>query len=257
MRKDKCVAVVIPALNEADAIGHVVRDIPEWVDRIIVADNGSSDATAERAAAAGATVVKEPEPGYGAACLAGIAAAGKTDIIVFLDGDYSDYADEMATLVDPIASGACEFVIGSRVLGAREKGSLTLQQRFGNWLATTLIERIWGTRYTDLGPFRAIDADKLELLGMADRNFGWTVEMQIRAIEEGLHIKEVPVSYRCRIGISKVSGTIRGTVLAGYKILYVIGRQAIRRRRPIRDEHCDCLPHQVAASPAGAKVTRP
>ncbi|MFT5507675.1 MAG: glycosyltransferase involved in cell wall biosynthesis [Hyphomicrobiaceae bacterium] len=229
MRNSKRVAVVIPAQNEADAIGKVVGDIPAWVDQIVVADNGSIDATATVAKAAGATVISEPEPGYGAACLAGIAAVEAADIIVFLDGDYSDYPEEMAHLVDPIATDAADIVIGSRVTGVREAGSLMPQQRFGNWLATTLIRLIWGGRYTDLGPFRAIERSKLDALGMADRNFGWTVEMQIRALEEGLRVAEVPVSYRCRIGTSKVSGTIRGTVLAGAKILYIIARQALRR----------------------------
>ena len=244
MRNDKRIAVVIPALNEAEAIGQVVCACPGWVDQIVVSDNGSVDATAERARAAGAIVVHESEPGYGAACLAGIArveSGGSPDIIVFLDGDYSDHPEEMHRLVDPIARGEADMVIGSRLIGEREAGALMPQQRFGNWLATTLIRLIWGMRYTDLGPFRAIDAAKLEALAMADRNFGWTVEMQIRAIEEGLRIREAPVSYRCRIGTSKVSGTIRGTVLAGYKILYIIARQAVRRitgknPRPMRPE---------------------
>lgn len=260
MRHHKRIAVVIPALNEAEAIPEVLRAIPAWVDQVVVADNGSTDATAARARQAGATVVYEPQPGYGAACLAGIdevaradlaraeaamadgamadgagAAVTKTDIIVFLDGDNSDYPEEMARLVDPIAHNEADMVLGSRVTGEREAGSLMPQQRFGNWLATTLIHLIWRQRYTDLGPFRAIDVAKLNALSMADRNYGWTVEMQIRAIEEGLRIQEVPVSYRCRIGTSKVSGTVRGTVLAGYKILYIIGRQALRtatRRKP-------------------------
>lgn len=230
MRGDKRIAVVIPARNEAAAIGQVVVDVPDWADQIMVADNGSTDATASTARAAGADVVCQPEPGYGAACLSGIAALEPADIIVFLDGDYSDYPQEMAALVDPIANGNCDLVIGSRVTGERQAGALLPQQRFGNWLATTLIRLIWRHRYTDLGPFRAIDAGKLEALAMADRNFGWTVEMQIRAIEEGLRIEEVPVSYRCRIGQSKVSGTISGTVRAGTKILYIIARQALRRR---------------------------
>jgi len=229
MRHTKCVAVVIPALNEADAIGKVIADIPGWVDRIVVADNGSVDATATIAAAAGATVVAEPEAGYGAACLAGLAAVPDADIIVFLDGDYSDFPGEMDRLVDPIARGDTDMVIGSRALGRSEAGSMTVPQRLGNCLATTLIRLIWGAHYTDLGPFRAIDANKLRWLEMADRNFGWTVEMQIRAIEEGLDFKEVPVSYRCRIGTSKVSGTIRGSISAGYKILYIIARQALKR----------------------------
>ena len=239
MRGDKRIAVVIPAQDEAEAIGKVIACVPAWVDQIVVADNGSSDATAAVAQAAGAEVVWEPEPGYGAACLCGIAAADHADIIVFLDGDYSDYPQEMSRLVDPIAANDVDLVIGSRVIGEREAGALLPQQRLGNWLATSLIRLIWGVRYTDLGPFRAIDAGRLNALAMADRNFGWTVEMQIRALEEGLRVLEVPVSYRCRIGASKVSGTIRGTLLAGSKILYIIARQAMtrpvkRRRRKAR-----------------------
>ena len=234
MRNEKRVAVVIPAQNEAEAISRVVAEIPGWVDQIIVADNASTDATAAVARAAGATVVAEPEAGYGAACLAGIAAVNDAEIIVFLDGDYSDYPQEMALLVDPIAFGTSDFVIGSRVTGTRAAGALSPQQRWGNWLATTLIRLIWRGRYTDLGPFRAIDAHCLATLSMADRNFGWTVEMQIRALEEGLRVSEVPVSYRCRIGKSKISGTVGGVVRAGSKILYIIGRHALfrQRRRP-------------------------
>ncbi len=231
MRNEKRVAVVIPAQNEAEAIGKVVAEIPAWVDQIVVADNGSTDATATVARTAGATVVSEPEPGYGAACLAGIAAVDGAEIIVFLDGDYSDHPREMVLLVDPIAFGVSEFVIGSRVTGTREAGALSPQQRWGNWLATTLIRLIWGGRYTDLGPFRAIDANCLSKLSMADRNFGWTVEMQIRALEEDLRVIEVPVSYRRRVGRSKISGTISGVVQAGTKILYVIGRHALIRLR--------------------------
>lgn len=231
MRDNRQIAVVIPAQNEAEAIAQVIGDVPAWVDHIIVADNGSTDTTAERARNAGATVVHEPQRGYGAACLSGIAAAGDTDVIVFLDGDYSDYPNEMTRLVAPILADEADFVLGSRVTGERQAGSLMPQQMFGNWLATSLIHLIWRQRYTDLGPFRAIARDKLEALAMADRNFGWTVEMQIRAIEEGLRIKEVPVSYRCRIGTSKVSGTLTGSAKAGYKILYIIARQALRRGR--------------------------
>jgi len=229
MRANRKIAVVTPAHNEAGAIANVIAEIPVWVDRIIVADNASTDATAERACAAGATVVHEARMGYGAACLAGLAHTGASDIIVFLDGDYSDHPSEMNLLVDPILDGNADLVLGSRVLGARAPGSLTPQQRAGNWLATRLIHFIWGVRLTDLGPFRAVRADALRRLAMADCDFGWTVEMQVRAIEEGLRISEVPVSYRCRIGTSKISGTVRGTVRAGAKILYVIARHAARR----------------------------
>jgi glycosyltransferase involved in cell wall biosynthesis len=231
MRYNQSIGVVIPALNEADAIGRVVGDIPSWVDKIIVADNGSKDGTGDVARKAGAVVVREMELGYGAACLAGIAALGPVDIVVFLDGDYSDHPEDMADLVDPILNGSYDFVIGSRATGAREAGSLTPQQLFGNWLATTLIRQIWGAYYTDLGPFRAIRASSLTTLAMADRNYGWTVEMQIKAAEHNLRAHEVPVRYRCRIGVSKVSGTIKGSVKAGYKILSIIGRHALRSRR--------------------------
>ena len=230
MREGRRIGVVIPALNEAAAIGRVVADIPAWVDQIVVADNGSSDGTGEVARAAGATVVIEPARGYGAACLAGIAALERVDIVVFLDGDYSDHPADMADLVDPIAAGAADFVLASRAKGKRERGALTPQQMFGNWLATRLIARIWGERYSDLGPFRAILAPALAALAMADRNFGWTVEMQIKAAEQRLRVLEVPARYRRRIGVSKVSGTITGSVKAGVKILYVIGRHALALR---------------------------
>ncbi len=209
--------VIIPALNEERAIGRVVGDIPAFVDRVIVVDNGSSDRTAAVAQAGGALVVRETERGYGAACLTGIASAADADIIVFMDGDYSDHGSEMASLVEPIGRGEADMVLGSRVLGEREAGSLTPQQRFGNWLATTLIRLIWRADYTDLGPYRAISSSALAALGMRDRNYGWTVEMQIRAAQAGLAVSEVPVSYRRRIGQSKVSGTVKGTIMAGFK----------------------------------------
>ncbi len=231
MRLGQHIAVVIPALNEERAIGRVLAEIPPWVDRVVVADNGSSDRTAEAASGAGAVVVHEPEPGYGAACLKGIAAAGDADIIVFLDGDYSDHPADMTALVDPIAEGGCDMVIGSRMLGQREVGSLTPQQRFGNWLATWLIRVIWGVAFTDLGPFRAIRRSALTTLQMRDRTYGWTVEMQIKAAILGLKCREVPVRYRRRIGVSKVSGTIKGTVLAGTKILSLIALYGLRLRR--------------------------
>jgi len=231
MREGKRIGVVIPALNEEQAIARVVGDIPDWVDRIVVADNGSTDRTAALAGAAGAVVVSEPAPGYGAACLKGIAAQQDCDIIVFMDGDHSDHGDDMQLLVDPVVAGDCDMVIGSRVLGEREAGSLTPQQRFGNWLATRLIRLFWGVAYTDLGPFRAIGRPALERLAMADRDYGWTVEMQVKAAEHDLRVQEVPVRYRRRIGVSKVSGTLRGTIMAGFKILWVIARHAIALRR--------------------------
>ena len=226
MRLGQRIGVVIPALDEERAIGRVIADIPDWVDQIVVADNGSRDATADVAEAAGARVVREPERGYGAACQKGIAALSAVDVVVFLDGDYSDHPEEMAALVDPIVSGTADLVIGSRVTGQRARGALTPQQRFGNWLACRLIAALWRVRYTDLGPFRAIAAPALSALAMTDRNYGWTVEMQIKGAQKKLRILEVPVSYRPRIGVSKVSGTIKGTVLAGITILRVIGQSA-------------------------------
>ncbi|MFM1815236.1 MAG: hypothetical protein RLZ98_1931 [Pseudomonadota bacterium] len=221
------VAVIIPALNEAEGLPKVLAQIPDWVTLTVVADNGSTDGTGKVARAHGAEVVREPVRGYGAACLAGIAALPEVDIVVFIDGDASDVPGEMARLVAPIANGEADLVIGSRVLGEREAGALTPQQVFGNWLACRLIALIWGIRFTDLGPFRAIGRDALRRLDMADRDFGWTVEMQVRAAQRKLKCAEVPVSYRRRIGRSKVSGTIRGVVGAGTKILYVIFREAL------------------------------
>jgi len=229
MRNGQTIGVMIPALNEADAIAHVIGDIPDWVDRIVVVDNGSTDDTARVARDAGAEVIAQPERGYGAACLMGIAHLTNSDIIVFVDGDRADHADRMADLVDPIAEGTVDFVVGSRALGAVEPGALTIPQRFGNALACKLMRWIWGAPFTDLGPFRAISRPALERLGMADRNYGWTVEMQIKAMRCGLRVAEVPVPYRNRIGVSKVSGTVKGTVLAGSKILLTIGRYGLSR----------------------------
>jgi glycosyltransferase involved in cell wall biosynthesis len=228
MRQGQTIGVVIPALDEAPAIALVIKAIPDWVDRIVVADNGSRDATGEIARAHGAVVVAEPERGYGAACLAGISAVGAVDIIVFMDGDNSDDASEMASLVDPILAGQADFVVGSRRLGQIEPGGLTPQQIFGNALACWLMRRIWGRHHTDLGPFRAIRRSVLVALAMRDRDFGWTVEMQIEAAVRKVPTEEVPVRTRRRIGRSKVSGTVRGVILAGHKILYVIARSAIR-----------------------------
>jgi len=231
MRHGKKIGVVIPALNEEAAIGRVITAIPVWADEIVVVDNGSRDGTAQAARAAGARVVAESERGYGAACQAGIKALRAPDIVVFLDGDYSDKPEEMAALTDPIAAGAADLVVGSRVRGRRGPGALTPQQRFGNWLACRLIRRIWGTPCSDLGPFRAIRADALRSLKLEDRAYGWTVEMQLKAAESGLKYVEVPVSYRARIGVSKISGTLRGSLLAGITILRLIARSALRAHR--------------------------
>jgi len=233
MRDGRRIGVVIPALNEEKAIGRVIADIPAWVDEIVVADNGSSDATIDVAEKAGARVVSEPERGYGAACQRGIAALDAAQVIVFLDADYSDDPREMAGLVDPILAGTADLVIGSRVMGDAERGALLPQQRFGNWLACCLMRYFFGASYSDLGPFRAIRSDALGLLAMKDRAFGWTVEMQIKAAQLRLRAIEVPVSYRRRIGVSKISGTVRGTILAGLTILSVIGRSSRATPAPV------------------------
>ncbi|MFH1744276.1 MAG: TIGR04283 family arsenosugar biosynthesis glycosyltransferase [bacterium] len=222
MRNHATVAVIIPAFNEEQSIGQVVTAIPQWVDDIIVVDNGSTDCTAEVARQAKARVVSEPCRGYGSACHAGIAALNRPDVVVFLDADFSDHPDEMNLVVDPIVNGEADLVIGSRTLGRSEAGALTLQARLGNRLACTLIKMFWNVGFTDLGPFRAIRYTELERLRMCDRDYGWTVEMQIRAVRQGLRICEVPVSYRKRIGQSKISGTLKGIIGAGTKILSII-----------------------------------
>lgn len=219
------ITVIIPAFNEEKSIGKVVSDIPrDLVEHVIVVNNNSNDNTVEVAKSAGAIVLDEPRRGYGWACLKGIEKSRelKTDIVVFMDGDYSDYPEEIVKVIAPILEDNHDMVIGSRVLGKREKGSLTPQQVFGNWLATKLIRLFYGARFTDLGPFRAIKSDALEQLKMADKTYGWTIEMQIKASKEKMKFCEVPVNYRKRIGVSKVSGTIKGTVLAGIKIIFAI-----------------------------------
>lgn len=230
------VALVIPALNEALSIGIVVRSAPSWIDQVVVADNGSSDWTGAIAAQEGVTVVVESRRGYGSACLAGLAAMRDCDVVLFADADASDDLGEAELLVEPILTGKAQLVIGSRVLGHAEAGALTLQQRFGNWLACALIRLRWGVRFSDLGPFRAITRDALESLGMNDRDYGWTVEMQIKAAQQRLAVAEVPVSYRKRIGVSKISGTVRGVLAAGAKILWVIGRSAVISDRAVRQQ---------------------
>ncbi len=222
------IAVIIPVLNEAEALPKVLASIPRWVAHVIVADNGSSDGSGDIARRAGAIVVEEPRRGYGSACLKAIGALPEdVDVVVFMDGDASDDASAMSALVEPIRSGQADLVLGSRVQGTRERGALTPQQIFGNALACSLIRLIWGVRFTDLGPFRAIRRDALASLQMADPDYGWTVEMQVRAAKMRLRCREVPAHYRRRIGNSKVSGTIRGVIGAGTKILYVIGREAL------------------------------
>jgi len=220
------VDVVIPALNEEAALPRVLAEIPDFVRRVVVADNGSTDRTAEVARAAGATVVSEPERGYGAACLRALAVlkADPPQVVVFLDGDHSDHPAEMSALVEPIARDEADLVIGSRVLGKLEPGALTPQQRAGNFIASRMLRLLYGVRYTDLGPFRAIRYVSLQQLGMSDRDYGWTVEMQIKAAVARLRHTEVPVSYRKRIGESKISGTLRGTLGASSKIISVLLR---------------------------------
>ena len=224
------VKVVIPAQNEEKAIGKVISEIPDWVSEVIVVDNGSTDKTAEVAEEHGAQVISVPVAGYGRACLGGIAAAGDYDILVFLDGDASDYPEDMELLVKPIRDGEADMVIGSRVLGDLETGALTPQQRFGNALACWLIKIIWKHKYTDLGPFRAISKEGLEKLNMEAPTFGWTVEMQIRALKQGLRCQDAPVRYRKRIGKSKISGTVKGVIMAGAYILGTIFREALKIR---------------------------
>lgn len=217
------IKVIIPAYNEADSIGLVINDIPEIVDEVIVVSNGSTDATEQNAGRAGATVLREPKRGYGHACLKGMDyIAGleeKPGIIVFLDGDYSDFPEELGKVVAPIIERDTDLVIGARVKKWREKGAMTYPQIFGNWLATGLMKLFFNARFTDLGPFRAIKYDKLLALQMEDKTYGWTVEMQLKAIKRNYRYEEVPVHYRNRIGTSKVSGTVKGAFMAGVKIL--------------------------------------
>lgn len=225
---DLRIAVIIPTRNEADALPHVLASLPQWVGAVVVADYRSSDGTGRIAERHGAQLVRVTRPGYGAACLQAIAELPPCDIVVFLDGDASDRPAEMERLVRPIADGEADFVIGSRTLGNAEPGALTPQQRFGNWLACRLMRAIWGAAFTDLGPFRAIRRDALAALAMEDQTFGWTAEMQIRAVKRGLRWREIPVTYGKRIGRSKISGTLKGTVLAGSKILYIVARETVR-----------------------------
>ncbi len=228
------ILVIIPAFNEARAIGRVVGDIPAALDaEVVVVNNASTDATAANAERAGATVLMEPRRGYGFACLRGIAYAKerKPDIVVFLDGDYSDHPDEMDMLVQPIAQGQSDFVLGSRLLGSRAPGAMLPQALAGNRFACWMMRLIWGIRYTDLGPFRAIRFEELLRLDMRDKTFGWTIEMQIKAHLARLRIIEIPVSYRRRTGVSKITGTVQGTLRASAKILWTLFRFALQTGR--------------------------
>lgn len=225
--KEKKIVVIIPAFNEENAVANVIRDIPrDQVIEVIVVNNNSNDATRINALEAGATVLDEPRQGYGYACLKGIEYVRQQSehpaVVVFIDADYSDHPEEMPQLVRPILEEGYDMVIGSRAIGKKERGSMTPQQIFGNWLATTLLKWLYGVRYTDLGPFRAIRFDQLLALEMKDTTYGWTVEMQLKAAKQKLRICEVPVQYRRRIGFSKVSGTFKGTFMAGYKIIVTI-----------------------------------
>lgn len=222
--------MVIPALDEERALPLVLAELPAgWVERVVVCDNGSRDRTAEVARAAGATVVHEPRRGYGSACLRALRALreqpeGPPEVVVFLDADHSDYPEELPALLAPILAGEADLVIGSRALRPEARAALLPQARWGNLLAVTLIRWTWGARFSDLGPFRAVTWEALERARMRDPDFGWTVELQVRAAQLGLRAREVPVRYRARVGRSKITGTVSGTLRAGKKILGTIAR---------------------------------
>ena len=230
---EPAVKVIIPAYNEAAAISKVIGDIPNFVQETIVVDNGSTDLTSEVAKCAGATVLVEPNKGYGSACLKGIEyiqnSNQKTNIVVFLDGDYSDYPEQMSEIIAPILNQNTDFVLGSRKKSLSEKGSMQPQQRFGNWLATNLMRLFFNSIFTDLGPFRAIKYEVLQQLDMKDKTYGWTVEMQLKILKQNFSYSEVPVKYRNRIGVSKVSGTLKGTIFAGMKILTWIFKYSFKK----------------------------
>jgi glycosyltransferase involved in cell wall biosynthesis len=217
------IKVIIPAYNEEESIASVIHDIPKTVDEVIVISNNSTDRTEKNARNAGATVLQENRKGYGYACLKGMEYIStletKPTIVVFLDGDYSDYPEQLTEIVNPILKNDIDFVIGTRIERLREEGSMMPQQIFGNWLATFLMKLFFGSKFTDLGPFRAIKYEKLLDLNMEDKTYGWTVEMQLKALKQKLSYVEVPVKYRNRIGVSKVSGTVKGSIFAGIKIL--------------------------------------
>lgn len=227
------IKVIIPAYNEADSIAKVINDIPKIVNEVIVVSNNSTDDTEINAKKVGATVLTETNKGYGYACLKGMQYIAnqnkKPNIVVFLDGDYSDYPKELTKIVAPIINDDIDFVIGSRVKELREKGAMTFPQIFGNWLATSLMNLFFNAKFTDLGPFRAIKYDKLIALNMSDKTYGWTVEMQLKALKQKLSYTEIPVNYRNRIGVSKVSGTVKGAIFAGIKILGWIFKYSIKK----------------------------
>tara|TARA_R110001632_G_scaffold104936_2_gene214106 strand:+ start:432 stop:1127 length:696 start_codon:yes stop_codon:yes gene_type:complete len=227
------IKVIIPAFNEQDSIGHVIGDIPSSVDEVIVISNGSTDNTEAVAAKAGATVLKESRKGYGYACLKGLQHIAdsdpKPDIVVFLDGDYSDYPEQLTEIVKPILDKDLDMVIGARDKRFRESGSMTKPQIFGNWLATSLMSLFFGAKFTDLGPFRAMKYNSLLALEMEDKTYGWTVEMQLKVLKKNMTYTEIPVKYRNRIGVSKVSGTVKGAIFAGIKILGWIFKYSFKK----------------------------
>jgi len=227
------IKVIIPAFNEAGSIAKVIGDVPKQVSEIIVVSNNSTDETETVAKKAGATVLSEEKRGYGYACLKGMDHIArqnpKPNIVVFLDGDYSDYPEELSKIVAPIIEENIDFVIGARVKELREDSSMTFPQKFGNWLATSLMRLFFYSKFTDLGPFRAIKYDKLLLLNMEDKTYGWTVEMQLKALKRNYSYKEIPVKYRNRIGVSKVSGTVKGAIFAGVKILSWIFKYSFKK----------------------------
>ena len=227
------IKVIIPAYNEQDSIAKVITEIPAIVNEIIVVNNNSTDLTVKNATNAGATVLTENNRGYGFACLKGLNYIAnldiKPDIVVFLDGDYSDYPEELTKVIAPIIEENIDFVVGARVKKYRENGAMTPQQVFGNWLATFLMKLFFDAKFTDLGPFRAIKYHKLLALNMEDKTYGWTVEMQLKALKQKLSYKEIPVNYRNRIGVSKVSGTVKGTIFAGIKILSWIFKYSFKK----------------------------
>lgn len=232
------IKVIIPAYNEANSISFVIQDIPDIVNEIIVVSNNSTDNTEINAEKAGATVLTELQKGYGHACLKGMEHIASTslsnpnnkpDIIVFLDGDYSDYPEELSKIVAPIINDDIDFVIGARVKRLREQGAMTYPQIFGNGLATLLMTLFFRAKFTDLGPFRAIKYDKLLCLNMQDKTYGWTVEMQLKVLKQNFSYTEIPVNYRNRIGVSKVSGTLKGAIFAGFKILGWIFKYSIKQ----------------------------
>lgn len=231
----KTVDVVIPAFNEERSLPLVLAALPRPpVRRVVVADNASTDGTSRVARAGGAEVVLETRRGYGSACLAGLEhlrRTGPPDVVVFVDADFSDHAEELPSLITPIVDGKADLVIGSRILGSREPGALLPQARAGNFVACWMIRLLYGHRFTDLGPFRAVTWEALERMKMADTNFGWTAEMQVKAVRLGLRCTEVPVSYRRRVGVSKITGTVSGTIRAGYKILWTVLRYSFGGRR--------------------------